>query len=66
MSEATTCRAREPEAVPLRKPDADEQRHSAWAAGEAVPLRVAAERIEAEERKERLALVTGRPRSRRR
>jgi hypothetical protein len=65
MSEATTSRAREAEAVPLQKPDADVQTRSAWAAGEAVPLRVAAERVEAEERKERLALVTGR-RARRR
>lgn len=66
MSEATTSRAREPEQVPLRKPDAGDEPQSAWAAGEAVPLRVAAERVEAEEREERLALITGRRRERRR
>lgn len=59
MSEATTSRAREPEAVPLRKPDADKEPRSAWGE-EAVPLRVVAERIEAEERAARLCVVTGR------
>lgn len=64
MSEATTSRAREPETVPLRKPDAGEEPQSAWASGEAVPLRVAAERVEVEEREVRLTLVTGRRRAR--
>lgn len=59
MSEATTSRAREAEAVPLRRADADVQTQSAWGE-ETVPVRVAAERIEAEERAARLCVVTGR------
>jgi hypothetical protein len=65
MSEATASRAREPEAVPLRKPGADKEPRSAWGE-EAVPLRVVAERVEADEWEERLAVVTGRRRARRR
>ena len=64
MSDATTSRAPEPETVPLRKTMGGEKPPNAWAAGEAVPVRIAAERAEAEEREERLALVTGRRRAR--
>ena len=64
MREATTPRAREPETVPLRKPDAGEEPQSAWASEETVPLRVSSERVESEERAARLGVVTGR-RSRR-
>lgn len=59
MSEATASRALEPGAVPLRKPEAEKEPRSAWGE-EAVPLRVVAERIEAEERAARLCVVTGR------
>jgi hypothetical protein len=45
--------------VPLRKQGADKELRSAWGK-EAVPLRVVAERIEAEERAARLCVVTGR------
>jgi hypothetical protein len=48
------------DAVPLRgAAGPSEERRSAWASEETVPLRVAAERVEAEERAERLRLVTG-------
>jgi len=48
------------DAVPLRGvAGPSEEPRSAWASGETVPLRVAAERVEAEERAERLRLVTG-------
>ncbi len=43
-----------------------EEPQSAWASEETVPLRVAGERVEAEERADRLRLVTGRRRARRR
>jgi hypothetical protein len=66
MSDATTSRAPVREAVPLRNPSAGEESQSAWASEETVPLRVAAERIEAEERADRLALVTGHRRALRR
>lgn len=55
----------EPDAVPLRKQERSEEPRSAWASEETVPLRVAADRVEAEERAERLRLVTGRRRGRR-
>jgi hypothetical protein len=58
-------RLQEPDAVPLRRREPSEPR-SAWASEETVPLRVAAERVEAEEQAERLRLVTGRRRTRRR
>jgi hypothetical protein len=49
------------DAVPLRGATGpSEEPRSAWASAETVPLRVAAERVEAEERAERLRLVTGR------
>lgn len=54
------------EAVPL-KGSADSGsagQPSGWAAEEAVPVRIATEREEAEERAERLRLVSGRRRSR--
>lgn len=67
MSEAATPQAQEPEAVPLCKPGAPSVNpQSAWASAETVPLRVVAERVEAEERAERLRLVTGQRRARRR
>jgi hypothetical protein len=59
-------RLQEPDAVPLQRREPSEEPRSAWASGETVPLRVAAERVEAEERAERLRLVTGRRRARRR
>ena len=57
----------EPVAVPLRRSAGqdEEEQQSAWASEETVPLRVAAERVEAEERADRLRLVTGRRRARR-
>jgi hypothetical protein len=61
-----TPRLQEPDAVPLRKREPREEPQSAWVSEETVPLRVAAERVEAEERAERLRLVTGRHRARRR
>lgn len=65
MSEAVAPGRQEPVAVPLHRPDGrDEEPQSAWASEETVPLRVAAERVEAEEREERLALITGRRRRR--
>jgi len=46
--------------VPLRgAAEPSEERRSAWASEETVPLRIATERVEAEERAERLRLVTG-------
>jgi hypothetical protein len=67
MRDAAAPEKQEPVAVPLHRPDGrDEEPHSAWASEETVPLRVAAERVEAEERADRLRLVTGRRRARRR
>jgi len=54
-----TPRLQKSDAVPLQKREPSEEPQSAWASGETVPLRVAAERVEAEERAERLRLVTG-------
>ncbi len=59
-----TRRLQEPDAVPLRKRQPSEEPRSVWASEETVPLRIAAERVEAEERAERLRLVTGRRRGR--
>ena len=65
MKDAAATGKQEPVAVPLRKPDGqDEEAQSAWASEETVPLRVSSERVEAEERAARLGVVTGR-RSRR-
>lgn len=67
MSGAAAPQKQEPVVVPLRRPDGqDAEPQSAWASEETVPLRVAAERVEAEERADRLRLVTGRRRARRR
>lgn len=67
MSNADASGTQEPAAVPLRKSvGQDEEAQSAWAAEKTVPLRVVAERVEAEERAERLRLVTGQRRARRR
>lgn len=67
MSKAATPRAQEPEAVPLYKSGAPSVKpQSAWRSAELVPLRVVAERVEAEERAERLRLVTGQRPPRRR
>jgi hypothetical protein len=59
-----TRRLQEPDAVSLRKRQPSEEPRSVWASEETVPLRIAAERVEAEERAERLRLVTGRRRGR--
>jgi hypothetical protein len=67
MRDATAQGKQGPVAVPLRSPGGrDEEPQSAWVSEEAVPLRVAAERVEAEERADRLRLVNGRRRARRR
>lgn len=63
MRDATTPGKQGPVAVPLCGPDGrDEELQSAWASEEMVPLRVVAERVEAEEQADRLRLVTGRRR----
>lgn len=60
MKGAATPGTQAADAVPLRGPAGpSEEPRSAWASEETVPLRVAAERVEAEERAERLRLVTG-------
>ncbi len=67
MKGTATAGRQAADAAPLRGaagPSGEPQ--SAWASEETVPLRVAAERVEAEERAERLRLVTGRRRVRRR
>ncbi|MGB7587309.1 MAG: hypothetical protein WBM00_01230 [Solirubrobacterales bacterium] len=67
MKGAATPGTQAADAVSLRgAAGPSEEPRNAWASGETVPLRVAAERVEAEERAERLRLVTGRRRSRRR
>ncbi|MGA8745932.1 MAG: hypothetical protein WB507_08710 [Solirubrobacterales bacterium] len=67
MRDAAAPGRQEPVAVPLRGLNGlDEEPQSAWAPEETVPLRVAAEQVEAEERADRLRLVTGRRRARRR
>ena len=67
MKGAATPGTQATDAVALRvAAGPSEEPRSAWASEETVPLRVAAERIEAEERAERLRLVTGRRRPRRR
>lgn len=67
MKGATTPGTQAADAVPLRAAaEPSEEPRSAWASEETVPLRVAAERVEVEERAERLRLVTGRRRPRRR
>jgi hypothetical protein len=66
MRDAGAPGTQEPVAVPLRRSAGqDEEPQSAWASEETVPLRVAAERVEAEERADRLRLVTRRHRTRR-
>lgn len=61
MKATATAGRQAADAVPLRGvAGPSEEPHSAWASEETVPLRVAAERVEAEERAERLRLVTGR------
>jgi hypothetical protein len=67
VSEATAPRTQDEKPVPLKgsaDPGPAEAGPNGWAAEEAVPVRIAAERAEAEERAERLRLVTGRRRSR--
>jgi hypothetical protein len=60
MRGAATRGTQAADAVPLRgAAGPNEEPRSAWASEETVPLRVAAERVEAEERAERLRLVTG-------
>jgi hypothetical protein len=67
MSDVGAPGTRESVAVPLpRSAGHDEEPQSAWASEETVPLRVATERVEAEERADRLRLVTGQRRERRR
>jgi hypothetical protein len=67
MKETATAGRQAPDAVRLRGvAGPSEEPQSAWASEETVPLRVAAERVEAEERAERLRLVTGRRWARRR
>ena len=67
MKGAATPGTQAADAVPLRGAAGPrEEPRNAWASGETVPLRVAAERVEAEERAERLRLVTGQRRARRR
>jgi hypothetical protein len=67
MSDKVAPGKQEPVALPLRAPDGrEEEPQSAWASEETVPLRVAAERVEAEELTDRLRLITGRRRARRR
>lgn len=61
MNEVTASGRREPAAVPHRRMAGnDEEPRSAWASEETVPLRVATERVETEERADRLCIVTGR------
>ncbi len=60
MKGTTTPGGQELDAVSLRGREGPSEPRSAWVSEETVPLRVAAERVEAEEREERLHLVTGR------
>lgn len=67
MKGAATPGTQAADAVPLRgATEPSEEPRSAWVSEETVPLRVVAERVETEERAERLRLVTGRRRARRR
>lgn len=67
MKGAATPGTQAADAVPLRgAAGPSEAPRSAWASEETVPLRIVAERVEAEERAERLRLVTGRRRGRQR
>jgi hypothetical protein len=66
MKGSATPETQAPDAVRLRgAAGPGEGPRSAWASEETVPLRIAAERVEAEERADRLALVIGGRRGRR-
>jgi hypothetical protein len=63
MSGATSTRTQSEGAVPFRPAEEappEEKARDAWASEDTVPLRDASGRVEAEERAERLRLVTGR------
>jgi hypothetical protein len=56
--------ARDTKAIPPRRTvERSAELHGDWASEDTVPVRVAAERVEAVEQTERLRLVTGRRRS---
>jgi hypothetical protein len=60
MKGSASSETQAPDAAPLRGvAEPDEGPRSAWASEETVPLRIAAERVEVEERADRLALVIG-------
>lgn len=60
MSQVSTSRTGTDEAVRLRRSAGQsEKTPDAWASKDTVPLRIAGDRVEAEERAERLRLVTG-------
>jgi len=65
MKGMTTPSGQELDAVSLGGREGPSEPRSAWVSEETVPLQLAAERVEGEERAERLRLVTGR-RSRKR
>ena len=61
MREAGAPETQEPIAAPLRRSAGrSKEQQDAWASKETVPLRVATERAEADERAARLCIVTGR------